>query len=109
MKAPDPAFILSRGKDRLKVQSLLVLAETIAKLGELGVEVQRYKGLGEMDASELKDTTMHPQSRSLLRVELENMIQANQIFSTLMGSQVEPRRDFIQQHALEVNTASIDA
>ncbi len=106
---PPPRFTLGRGsdkksKDELDVRSLLDLPQRVRALGEKGVEVQRYKGLGEMDWDELRETTMDASKRVLLQVALDNdsMLEANQIFSTLMGSKVEPRRAFIEKHAAEV-------
>ncbi len=101
---PPARFHLTRGKDDLEVAGLLELPAQVRKLGERGVDVQRYKGLGEMDWDELRDTTMDPSKRILLQVSLdnENMLEANQVFSTLMGTKVEPRRAFIEKHAVEV-------
>ena len=64
--------------------------------------ITRFKGLGEMDAEELWDTTLDPQNRTLLQVQLEDALKADEMFRILMGEKVEPRREFIQKHALEV-------
>jgi DNA gyrase subunit B len=68
-----------------------------------GVKIQRYKGLGEMNASQLWDTTMNPEFRTLRQVEIENMIEADRIFSMLMGDEVPPRREFIEKNAIYAN------
>ena len=83
------------------------LVRAILEVGKQGLSLQRYKGLGEMNADQLWETTMNPESRTLLRVKLEDVPGVDEIFSVLMGDEVEPRRDFIQKHALEVKNLDV--
>jgi DNA gyrase subunit B len=81
---------------------LRLLVADIRKLGEHGIKIVRFKGLGEMDGEELWDTTLDPARRTLLKVEMDDALIADEMFRVLMGEKVEPRREFIQKHALEV-------
>jgi len=83
------------------------LVRAILEIGKKGISLQRYKGLGEMNPEQLWQTTMNPETRTLLQVKLEDFAGVEDIFSVLMGDEVEPRRDFIQQHALEVRNLDV--
>ena len=82
------------------VASLPDLLEAVRARGRKGMNIMRFKGLGEMDAKELFDTTMDPKKRHMKRVQLSDAVKADQIFSLLMGDEVEPRRKFIEENAL---------
>ncbi|MDR1511724.1 MAG: DNA topoisomerase (ATP-hydrolyzing) subunit B [Endomicrobium sp.] len=94
-------------KDVYELHSMLELIKTIKKLSNKGATVQRYKGLGEMNPEQLWETTMNVKNRKLLQVTLEDAVEADRIFTTLMGDQVEPRKVFIQTHALDVRNLDI--
>jgi DNA gyrase subunit B len=83
------------------------LVHYVLELGKKGLAIQRYKGLGEMNPEQLWQTTMDPQKRTFLKVTIEDSVKADEIFTILMGDQVEPRRTFIQRHALEVRNLDI--
>jgi DNA gyrase subunit B len=87
--------------------SLLAVAEMLRRVGERGVDIQRYKGLGEMNADQLWESTMNPETRTLYLVSPENEAEADNLFSLLMGPGVEPRRAFIEKHALEVRNLDV--
>ncbi len=90
-----------------ELPSLLAVLEAVRKAGQKGVDVQRYKGLGEMNDDQLWDTTMDPERRTLLRVTLNDAAEADRLFGLLMGESVEPRREFIEKHALEVTDLDV--
>jgi DNA gyrase subunit B len=105
--AQPPLYRIQTGKEQFWIYSD---KERDAKLSELKgkkLEIQRYKGLGEMSAQQLWDTTMNPASRTLLKVEIEDGMAADRIFNTLMGSEVPPRKSFIQAHAKSVRNLDI--
>jgi DNA gyrase subunit B len=95
-------FELGQDDSRKVLPHLRLLPSEIRRLGERGISVTRFKGLGEMEPNELWATTLNPDVRTLLQVRLEDAIEADELFRTLMGEKVEPRRDFIVKHALEV-------
>ncbi len=104
---PPPRFILDRDGDEHPLLDLRSLAATVRHLGEKGMKITRFKGLGEMDAEQLWETTMDPTRRTLMQVQLKDVASANDLFTTLMGDDVEPRRQFIEKHALEVKNLDV--
>jgi DNA gyrase subunit B len=100
--AGQPPFTIAFGKKTRRAETFGQLREYALELAKEGIQVSRFKGLGEMDADELADTTMNPQNRMLVRVDVEDAAAADRVFSTLMGDQVEPRRNFIEENAREV-------
>ncbi|MDE2906495.1 MAG: DNA gyrase subunit B, partial [Acidobacteriota bacterium] len=91
----------------VRVASLDELVEHIVAAGKRGVAVNRYKGLGEMNPDQLWVTTMEPEARTLLQVRAEDHAESDLVFSTLMGDQVEPRRRFIEENALDVENLDV--
>jgi DNA gyrase subunit B len=102
-----PPYKMKAGDTQSEFTASSELVRAILEAGKKGLSVQRYKGLGEMNPTQLWETTMNPESRTLMQVKLEDMTGVDEIFSILMGDEVEPRRDFIQQHALEVRNLDV--
>jgi DNA gyrase subunit B len=100
----DDAPVPARGVPVTRPSELL---DAILKSGGKGMSIQRYKGLGEMNAEQLWETTLDPNNRALLRVHVEHADKAGEIFAQLMGDVVEPRRDFIQENALNVENLDV--
>ncbi|HZM00751.1 MAG TPA: DNA topoisomerase (ATP-hydrolyzing) subunit B [Planctomycetota bacterium] len=107
-RSGEPRFrILVEGEPTGTAAGLIDAVETLRKAGESAVDIQRYKGLGEMNAEQLWESTMNPDTRTLHVVNLEDDYEADHLFSVLMGPAVEPRRDFIEKHALEVRNLDV--
>jgi len=103
---PSPYTLVSNG-DRIESFTLGQLVDSILAFGSKGREIQRYKGLGEMNPEQLWTTTMNPESRTLKQVKIEDAIAADKLFDVLMGDHVDPRRDFIRDNALNVTNLDI--
>ena len=101
-KDEEPRFLVTDGKDERRVSDLRGVEEAVLAVGKRGIDLKRFKGLGEMNPDQLAETTMDVDKRTLLRVRLEDVVVADRMFTVLMGEQVEPRRVFIETHALDV-------
>jgi DNA gyrase subunit B len=106
-EAKKPIFMVKRDKESRSFYSLREVLEFVKGVGKEGMTVQRYKGLGEMNPGQLWETTMDPERRTLLKVTLEDAVEADSMFTVLMGEAVEPRREFIEKHAHEVKVLDI--
>lgn len=100
-------FQLTCGEEKFEIASLGEICSSTRQLGGKDIEIKRFKGLGEMNSDQLWETTMNPASRTILKVNVEDAGEADRLFSILMGEDVEERRDFIRDHALEVQNLDI--
>lgn len=100
-------YTLRRGDNESGLEDLRSLPSAIRAAGERGLQITRFKGLGEMNAEELRETTLDPTNRTLLQVKMEDAGAADDLFRVLMGDSVEPRREFIQKHALDVKNLDV--
>ena len=107
MELGRPPYQVENGEQQSRLRSLKELMQYIVEGGKKGQYIQRYKGLGEMNPEQLWETTMDPEKRVLLQVRVEDTVEADEIFSTLMGDEVEPRRKFIDEYALTVKNLDI--
>jgi DNA gyrase subunit B len=106
-----PLFELIEGQgEKAEVTPLFSIPEILSSVkavGKQGIQMTRFKGLGEMDAKELFETTMNPVKRKLLRIDLTDLLEAEEMFTKLMGDEVEPRRRFIEDNALNVRNLDV--
>jgi DNA gyrase subunit B len=105
--AQPPLYLVKAGKDEVYCYNDKEREEAMVRLGKKNVQVQRYKGLGEMNPDQLWKTTMNRDTRTLLKVQSQDAVEADRIFSILMGEQVEPRRQFIEENALSVKNLDV--
>ncbi len=103
----EPRYMLRRGDHEGGLEDLRGLLPAIRAAGEKGLQITRFKGLGEMNAEELRETTLDPENRTLVQVSMRDAAAADEMFRVLMGDKVEPRRDFIEKHALEVRNLDV--
>ena len=102
-----PPFHIQLGEHSTDAQNFDELRDAVLSIAQRGIEYYRFKGLGEMDAHELRETTMDPASRTLVQVTMEDAASADLVFSMLMGDQVEPRRAFIEENARLVTNLDV--
>jgi DNA gyrase subunit B len=102
-----PKFTIKREKEATSLFSMKEVLRFVMDIGKQGMSIQRYKGLGEMNPEQLWETTMDPEKRTMLKVTLEDAVEADAMFTVLMGESVEPRREFIEKHAHEVKVLDI--
>jgi DNA gyrase subunit B len=103
----EPRYVFRRGDHETPLKDLRGLLPAIRSAGEKGLQVTRFKGLGEMNPEELRETTLHPANRTLVQVSMRDAGAADEMFRVLMGDKVEPRREFIEKHALDVRNLDV--
>ena len=103
----EPRYVLRRGDADIALQDLRGLLPAVRAAGEKGLHVTRFKGLGEMNPEELRETTLDPANRTLIQVSMRDVGAADDMFRVLMGDKVEPRREFIEKHALDVRNLDV--
>jgi len=103
----EPRYVLRRGESTTQLEDLRGLPPAVRAAGEKGLQVTRFKGLGEMNPEELRETTLDPANRTLVQVSMRDLGAADEMFRVLMGDKVEPRREFIEKHALDVRNLDV--
>jgi len=103
----ESRYYLRRGELTTGMEDLRGLLAAVRAAGEKGLQITRFKGLGEMNAEELRQTTLDPENRTLMQVTMEDASAADDLFRILMGDKVEPRREFIEKHALEARNLDV--
>lgn len=98
----ESIFTVEDGEKKYQAKTIWGVIDRLLEIGKRGITIQRYKGLGEMNADQLRETTMDPKTRTLIHVKLEDVVEADRIFTALMGENVEPRREFIEKYGMNV-------